>query len=61
MLPTLFCWFQELIDIKMAQCHRVVNGELVGARGKRLCTQTLRRHFPPDIELLILKCSQEVI
>lgn len=26
-LSTLYCWFQELIDIKMAQCHRVVNGE----------------------------------
>lgn len=27
MFSTLYCWFQELIDIKMVQCHRVVNGE----------------------------------
>lgn len=37
----------------MAQCDRVVNGELFGARSKSLYTQTLQRHFPPDVELLI--------
>lgn len=52
---TLLCGFQELIDIKMAQCHRVVNGELFAARGKISYTQTLHRHFPPDVQLLLLK------
>lgn len=52
----------------MAQCHRVVNGELEGASGRILDIQALHRHFPLDMcasnnfgIMTMLKCSQEVI